>query len=142
MATNPPTNKPTDGQAGQGEACGDAAATPSELIGGFTKEKIESTKPVVRLTVKLRNPEGHPGQMLLCRDPRKRKIVRAGRRGGKTTGAAILALEYFLRGKRVLYACPTIDQVQKFWKEVTKALDEPIRARAYYKNETEHVIEY
>ena len=68
-------------------------------------------------------------------------MVRAGRRGGKTTGLAILAVEEFLQGHRVLYAVPTAEQVTKFWFETTRALAEPIAAGILQKNETLHTIE-
>ena len=71
----------------------------------------------------------------------KRKIIRAGRRGGKTTGVAILAVEKFLQGKRVLYAAPTTEQIETFWKRVVAALHAPIDAGVFKKNETEHIIE-
>jgi len=93
--------------------------------------------PTVNVTI----PTPHSKQRTFIDNPAKRKVVRAGRRGGKTVGMAILAVEKFLEGKRVLYAAPTQDQIARFWTEVTRALDEPIRAGAYYKNETYHVIE-
>src|ERR1051326_3985612 len=43
-------------------------------------------------------------------------------------------------GRRVLYAAPTSDQLQAFWREVNLALAECL-VRLYAKNETEHVIE-
>jgi len=49
-------------------------------------------------------------------------------------------VQSFLAGRRVLYATPTSDQIQRFWFEVTNALDEPIRAGLFKKNETEHSI--
>lgn len=91
-------------------------------------------------TVRLRQP--HAKQTLFLRSQAKRKIVRAGRRGGKTTGVGILASEGFLAGERVLYAAPTADQINKFWAEVKIAFAEPIAAGALYKNETEHIIGY
>jgi hypothetical protein len=75
------------------------------------------------------------------RSKAKRKIVKAGRRGGKTYGAAILAGEAFINGLRVLYGAPTIEQVDAFWYEVTKALENGIEAKVFRKNETEHTIE-
>lgn len=90
-------------------------------------------------TVHLRPP--HEEQRQFIKSPAKRVIVRAGRRGGKTVGAAIKAVEKFLDGRRVLYGVPTIEQLGKFWFEVCKALDEPIRAGVYKKNESEHTIE-
>jgi len=86
-------------------------------------------------------PTPHEKQRLFIDDPAKRKIIRAGRRGGKTVGMAILAIEKYLDGRRVLYAAPTQDQIERFWLEVTKALAEPISAGVYYKNETRHIIE-
>lgn len=86
-------------------------------------------------------PSPHAKQAEFINHPAKRKIIRAGRRGGKTVGMAIYAVERFLAGKRVLYAAPTSEQIDRFWTTVVRALDEPIRAGVFYKNETEHVIE-
>lgn len=92
-----------------------------------------------QFTVNLRNP--HPKQIEFIDSPAKRKVIRAGRRSGKTTGVAILAVEQFLRGRRILYATPTQEQVDRFWQEVKRGLEEPINAGLYYKNETLHIIE-
>lgn len=83
----------------------------------------------------------HPKQLEFIQSTAKRRIIRAGRRGGKTVGASMIALEAFLAKRRVLYATPTADQIGRFWYEVTKALAEPVESKALYKNETEHVIE-
>ena len=72
--------------------------------------------------------------------PNKRVIVRAGRRGGKTVAASIRAVRSFLSGHRVLYAAPVIEQINRFWTEVTQALAEPLDAGIFYKNETKHLI--
>lgn len=98
-----------------------------------------STTTSRELTVRLRRP--HAKQREFLDSPAKRKVIRAGRRGGKTTGIAILAVEKFLAGRRVLYGAPTEDQVAAFWREVKRALAEPVDAGAYRKNETTHVIE-
>jgi len=68
-------------------------------------------------------------------------MIRAGRRGGKTVGVAIMAVEKFLKGRLQLYTSPTQEQVQTFWREVTWALTEPINAGIFKKNETERFIE-
>lgn len=70
-----------------------------------------------------------------------RIVVKAGRRGGKTTGTAIKAVKRFLDGGRVLYGAPTQEQVESFWWEVKMALDNPINAGIFTKNETMHTIE-
>lgn len=86
-------------------------------------------------------PRPHAKQMEFIQSPAKRKVIRAGRRGGKTVGIAIYAVQKFLEGRRVLYAAPTSDQIARFWKEITLALYQPIDAGVFKKNETEHVIE-
>jgi hypothetical protein len=93
------------------------------------------------LTVRLRSMDAHPKQRAFVESKAKRIYARVGRRGGKTTGLAMKAVERFLAGGRVLYATPTDDQIDRFWYEVKAALAEPIAARVFYKNETEHVIE-
>jgi len=91
------------------------------------------------MTVRL--PKPHGKQIEFLRSSAKRKVIRAGRRGGKTYGASIYAVEKFLEGKRVLYATPTQEQVDRFWYLVCEALREPIEAGIFYKNETKHLIE-
>ena len=86
-------------------------------------------------------PIPHAKQRQFIESAAKRKIIRAGRRGGKTVGMSIYAVERFLAGRRVLYAAPTSEQIDRFWTTVTRALEEPIKAKIFYKNETEHVIE-
>lgn len=91
------------------------------------------------LTVHLKRP--YPQQAAFVRSPKPRRILRAGRRSGKTTGLVIAAVEAFLRGERVLYGVPTADQLAKWWHEVSLALVEPINAGIFHKNETLHSIE-
>lgn len=86
-------------------------------------------------------PMPHKKQDEFIHSTAKRVVCRAGRRSGKTVGVSMLAVERFLAGKRVLYGAPTADQVGRFWTTVTRALDEPIRAGIFYKNETERIIE-
>lgn len=86
-------------------------------------------------------PRPHGQQRGFIDHEAKRKIIRAGRRWGKTVAAAICAVEKFRAGRRILYAAPTSDQLQRFWITVTRAMQEPIARKAYYKNETEHIIE-
>lgn len=83
----------------------------------------------------------HPKQQAFIDSPAKRKVIRAGRRGGKTTGIAIAAILMFLQGRRVLYAAPTEDQVGTFWFEIKQALNPLCDAGILYKNETSHIIE-
>jgi hypothetical protein len=89
--------------------------------------------------ITLRSP--HAQQQAFIASQAPRKVVRAGRRGGKTVGISIFAVQQFLAGRRVLYATPTQDQVDTFWFEINRSLAEPIDAGIMYKNETRHIIE-
>ena len=89
--------------------------------------------------IRLRKPHGK--QQAFIDSPKKRKIIRAGRRSGKTTGIAIASVEKFLEGRRVLYGAPIGDQVARFWAEVKRALAEPIDGGVFVKNESNHSIE-
>ncbi len=96
---------------------------------------------VTELTVRLRDPETHVPQKTFVDSTVKRVVVKAGRRGGKTVGAAIKAVKAFLAGRRVLYAAPTSEQTDKFWFEVKRALAEPIDAGVLKQNDSEQFIE-
>jgi hypothetical protein len=89
--------------------------------------------------IELLKPHAH--QAAFMDSKAKRKVIRAGRRGGKTTGMAIYAVEQFLAGHRVLYAAPTADQLGAFWGHVTDSLRDAIDKGVFAKNETEHAIE-
>lgn len=91
------------------------------------------------LTIHLREPHGRQREFI--DSTAKRIIIRAGRRGGKTTGVAIRIVQRFLAGRRQLYAAPTEDQVETLWWEVKQALREPLEAGVLYKNETKHIVE-
>ena len=86
-------------------------------------------------------PRPHDKQAEFIRSPTKRKVIRAGRRGGKTVGVSVLATEEFLKKRRILYAAPTQEQIGRFWTTVTRALYEPIKHKIFTKNETERYIE-
>jgi hypothetical protein len=88
----------------------------------------------------IHQPSPHPKQAEIKASNAKRKIIRAGRRSGKTMVAADIAVDKFLDGKRVLYGAPTSDQLDRFWVTVTRSLQEPIDAGIYIKNETDHTV--
>lgn len=85
----------------------------------------------------------HPFQQAIKDSKAKRKIVRAGRRGGKTVLASDITVDSFLDGHRVLYAVPTGDQLTKWWFEVKQALKPLVDAnpRVFKFNETEKTVE-
>ena len=93
-------------------------------------------------------PTPHDRQTAFITSTAKRRVIRAGRRGGKTVGVGIDSVIRFLGGpkgnpppKRILYTAPTSEQIARYWFVVTQALAEPIKAGIFKKNETEHIIE-
>ena len=104
-----------------------------------TSRSASSTTSRREYKIHLRRP--HARQQVFIDSPKKRKLIRAGRRSGKTTGIGIAAVQKFLDGRRVLYGAPTADQVGKFWSEVKRSLQEPIDAGVFVKNESNHSIE-
>jgi len=91
-------------------------------------------------TIKINLKEPHDLQRDFIYSPARRKVCRAGRRSGKTTGVAIYAVIKLLEGHRILYATPTQEQIGRFWWEVTTALKPAIEAGLYRKNESEKYI--
>jgi hypothetical protein len=86
----------------------------------------------------------------------KRKIIRAGRRGGKTIGASIIAsiafakaikaflakVEMNLIKSHITYAAPTTEQTERFWFTVTNSFLEAVDRGALYKNESERILKF
>lgn len=83
----------------------------------------------------------HEKQDEFLDSPAKRKVIVAGRRGGKTTGAAIKAVRGMQEGRRVLEAAPTADQTTAFWEMCKRILQPSIDAGLIYKNESERILE-
>ena len=87
-------------------------------------------------------PRPHDKQMAFIDSHAKRKIIVAGRRGGKTTGASMLASFRAMEGRRVLEAAPVSDQTNAFWESVKGYFAEPISKKVIRKNETDRLLEF
>ena len=85
-------------------------------------------------------PTPHEKQADFITSDAKRKVIVAGRRGGKTTGAAMLAADAAMAGRRVLEAAPTAEQTGAFWDNVTNYFREPIANGTVYKHETKRLL--
>ncbi len=95
----------------------------------------------MELTVKL--PKPHDKQRAILASGAKRKIICAGRRGGKTELVASLkAIPHFLNGGRVLYGAPIASQTDVFWETVSERLYPLIKAGFIYRNKTERYLEW
>lgn len=86
-------------------------------------------------------PDMHEKQKLFCDSPAKRKVIVAGRRGGKTTGMAMFSVYKLLEGRRILEAAPTQDQTAAYWDTIKKYLSPLIKSGLATKNETRSMIE-
>ena len=119
--------------------------SPEVLVAGRLraqqKKRPAASAPAWHSNVRTALRTMHPRQEAFIHSRRKRRIARVGRRGGKTTGFAVDAVEQFLAGKRVLYAVPTQEQIDRFWFEIKQPLASAIVAGHVYKNETRHLIE-
>ena len=91
--------------------------------------------------MKARLRKFHPGQQAVEDSLKPRKIIRTGRRWGKTTYAAGTASRKFRKGKRVLYLAPTNSQTEKFWFEITRTFAEPIQRGKLYSHNTHKYLE-
>ena len=87
-------------------------------------------------------PRPHDKQRAFIESNAKRKIIVAGRRGGKTTGASMLAAMRAMDGHRVLEAAPVSDQTNAFWESVKGYFSEPISSKVIKKNETDRLLEF
>lgn len=86
-------------------------------------------------------PTPHAKQAEIIQSPAKRKVVCTGRRFGKTLTGDLMAVDYFLRGKRVLLASTSQDQSDIFWSYLRRHLASLIDAKVAYKNETKRLFE-
>lgn len=91
---------------------------------------------------KVRLPVRTAKQREIAVHPARRKVINAGRRAGKTTLAADLAISAFFDGKRVLYAAPTQEQTDAFWEYIKTWCAEPIRSGYVKKNEQRRTIAF
>lgn len=85
----------------------------------------------------------HDKQLSFVGSRAKRKVICAGRRGGKTTGISVAAARKFkVEHKRVLYAAPTQEQTEQFWEYEKEYFWPDIKTGTIYKNETRRLLEW
>ncbi len=104
----------------------------------FRQEKAKLDATAAR--VKLREWGDHPSALEFIESKALRKMAKAGRRGAKTTAAAMIAVNGLLANKRVVYGVPTVQQLDTFWREVKNALWQLVQDGFYIENKTEHTI--
>jgi len=87
-----------------------------------------------------RLPIPHDKQRLIERSPAKRKVICCGRRAGKTTEGARVAVLKMCEGRRVLLASTTQEQADTFWEKCKEWLEPFITAGHIEKNETKRIL--
>jgi hypothetical protein len=85
-------------------------------------------------------PKPHGFQRKIKMSRAKRKVVCAGRRGGKTTICGEIAVEDMGLGRRVLLSSTTQDQADAFWEKVNLWLGPAIEAGVFYRNQTRRIL--
>lgn len=83
----------------------------------------------------------HDKQIGFVYSPIKRKVVNAGRRGGKTVGVSVIGARGFDMGRRVLYAAPTQEQTDAFWEYQKEYFWPDIKTGNIYKNESRRILD-
>lgn len=68
-------------------------------------------------------------------------MICAGRRGGKTTLAAIESVERIFRGERILLCSATQEQADAFWHKVTGWCGDAIACGVLKRNESRRILE-
>jgi hypothetical protein len=69
-------------------------------------------------------------------------VIVQGRRWGKTTLAATLAVHAMCEGRQVLEAAPVFDQTSAFWRYCKRIASPLIEEGLVYKNETDRTLEF
>jgi len=92
--------------------------------------------------LKISLPPPHARQREIENCGKKRVIVNAGRRAGKTFMVARKAIKKAGRGLRVLYAAPITSQTDRFWELCTEWLADAIRAGIVHENKTKRILTF
>lgn len=87
-------------------------------------------------------PQPYPLQAEIIAHPASRKVICAGRRAGKTTLAALLAIERFLSGERILLTSTTQDQADAFWDKAKGWLAPAVEVGLVTKNESRRLLHF
>lgn len=87
-------------------------------------------------------PFPHPKQADILRTRAHRVVCVAGRRSGKTTLAASVAIEKMLQGRRVLLASTTQEQADAFWDKCKTWLADVIESGLVVKNESRRTLSF
>jgi hypothetical protein len=99
------------------------------------------TTPSAEASFAVRLPVRHADQRKIADSRAKRKVINAGRRGGKTTLAADISVaDYFLNGRKVMYAAPVAKQTDAYWKKCKHYLSAGIRDGYIRKDETRRTL--
>lgn len=93
-------------------------------------------------TLQLILPKPHPKQVELMNHPARRKVCCAGRRGGKTTLAAMVAVEKLMEGRRILLSSTTQEQADAFWDYAKVWLSSLIERGVIEKNEQRRILTF
>lgn len=98
--------------------------------------------PATARQIDIRLPHPHAKQAEILRSKAKRQVICAGRRAGKTTLAARVAIKKAFASRRVLLSSTTQDQADAFWEKCKAWLSEAIQAGLIEKNESRRILTF
>jgi hypothetical protein len=114
------------------------------LNNAVTREHIHQAVAIMLLQREVSAPSTlptpHPMQQTIKDHHAKRVVINAGRRSGKTTLAAIVAVEKAREGRRVLLSSTTQEQADSFWDKCKDWLAADISRGRITKNETRRIL--
>lgn len=114
----------------------------SDYLDPHALELAEGLRTGTTSQIVLPIPTPHALQQTIMRHTAPRKVVIAGRRGGKTIMAAMLASKAFFLGQSVLIVSTTADQAKEFWAHIRSWLSPLIEAGIVYKNDSSNLLIY
>lgn len=92
--------------------------------------------------IDVRLPKMHGAQRLVDQSTAKFKVVRAGRRGGKTTYGARKAAKKMFAQRRVLLASPSQKQVDAFWEKMNAWFHYAIEAGPIVRDKQKRILTF
>jgi hypothetical protein len=87
-------------------------------------------------------PRMHGDQKAIDASTAKFKLVRAGRRGGKTTYGARKAIKRMFNQRRVLLASPSQKQVDAFWEKLNAWMHPAIETNRIHRDKQKRVLTF
>lgn len=105
-------------------------------MGGQSALKSSAATPIQQINL----PILHTAQQVIIDHPARFKVLRCGRRFGKSMIAQDEMLMAMLRGEKVIYTAPTYGMIKEMWRAFLRLVTRNLIP--HYKNETDKYIRF